>query len=104
MEELMDAVTQQYGPVSLRSAASPGGTWKVAGKNLVISLFPAADELSPEAHPAADAVQGDPVLHFFTTDTFHDLVGRSVPRKELKQLIFLSTLGTSCGVPTDKPK
>ncbi|HXX19766.1 MAG TPA: hypothetical protein VEJ46_10215 [Candidatus Acidoferrum sp.] len=104
MEELMDAVTEQYGPVSLRSAASPGGTWKVAGKNLVINLFPLADEPSPEAHPSADAMQGDSVLHFLTTDTFHDLVGRSVPRKELKQLIFLSTVGTSCGAPMDERK
>jgi len=104
MEELMDAVTGQYGPVSLRGAASPGGIWKVAGKNLVINLFPLADESSQEAYPSADATQGDPVTHFFTTDAFHDSVGRSVPRKELKQLVFLSTVGTSCGVPMDERK
>lgn len=103
MEELMDAVTEQYGPVSLRSATSLGGTWKVDGKNLVISLTPLADEPSPETEHSADATQ-DPALRSFTTDTFHDLVGRSVPRKELKQLIFLSTVGTNCGVPMDKAK
>lgn len=104
IEELTDAVTQQYGAVSLKGAALPGGTWKVASKHLVISLFPLADEPSPEAHPSADATQGDPGTYFFTTDTFHDSVGRSVPRTDLKELIFLSTLGTSCGVPVDKRK
>jgi len=103
MEELMDAVTEQYGSVSLKGA-SPGGTWNVVGKNLVISLFPLADQSSPEAHPSADAMQGDGASFFFTTDTFHDALGRSVPRKELKQLIIISKFGTSCGVPMDKPK
>jgi hypothetical protein len=103
VEELMDAVTEQYGSVSLKGAL-PGGTWNVPGKNLVISLFPLADESSPEAHPSADAMQRDPGTYFFTTDTFHDSVGRSVPRKELKELIILSKFGTSCGVPMDKPK
>jgi len=103
MEELMDAITEQYGPVYLRGAL-PGGTWKDAGKNLVITLFPLADESSQEAHPSADATQDDPVKHFFTTDAFHDSVGRSVPRKELKELIILSKFGTSCGVPMDKRK
>ncbi len=103
MEELVNAVTERYGPVYLKSAL-PGGIWKIASKNLAISLFPVADESSREAHPSADAMEGDPVTHFFTTDEFHDSVGRSVPRKELKELIFLSTVGTSCGVPMEKPK
>ncbi len=102
MEELVNAVTERYGSVYLKSAL-PGGIWKDASKNLVINLFPLADESSPEAHPS-DAMQGDPVTYFFTTDAFHDSVGRSVPRKELKELIFLSTVGTSCGVPMVKPK
>ncbi len=103
MEELVDAVTERYGSAVLKFD-SPGGIWKDASKNLVINLFPLADESSQEAHPSADAMQGDPVTYFFTTDAFHDLVGRSVPRKELKELIFLSTFGTSCGVPMDKLK
>ena len=103
MEGLMDAVTEQYGSVYLRGAL-PGGTWKDASKNLVITLFPLADESSQEAHPSADAMQDDPITHSFTTDVFHDSVGRSVPRKELKELIILSKFGTSCGVPMDKPK
>lgn len=103
MEELMDAITEQYGSVYLRGAL-PGGTWKDASKNLVITLFPLADESSQEAHLSADAMQDDPVTYFFTTDAFHDSVGRSVPRKELKELIILSKFGTSCGVPMDKPK
>lgn len=103
MQELIDAVTEQYGSVSLKGAL-PGGTWNVVGKNLVISLFPLADESSPEAHPSADAMQGDGASYFFTTDAFHDSVSRSVPRKELKELIILSKFGTSCGVPMDKPK
>ena len=101
MEELVDAVTEQYGSVYLKSAV-PGGIWKDASKNLVINLSSLADESGPEAHPSADALQGDPMACFFTTDAFHDSVGRSVPRKELKELIFLSTVGTSCGVPMAK--
>jgi hypothetical protein len=101
MEELTDAVTELYGPVSLKGVL-PGGTWKDASKNVVIDLAPLADQPSPEEHP--DAMQGDPSTRVFNTDAFHDLVGRSVPRKELKQLIFLSTVGTSCGVRVDKPK
>ena len=101
--ELTDAVTERYGAVYLKGAL-PGGIWKDASKNLVINLFPLADESTQEAHPCADAMQGDPVTRFFTTDAFHDSVGRSVPRKELKQLIFLSTVGTSCGVRMDKSK
>jgi hypothetical protein len=101
MEALTDAVTELYGPVSLKGAL-PGGTWKDASKNLVIELAPLADQPSPEEHP--DAMQGDPSTRVFNTDAFHDSVGRSVPRKELKELIFLSTVGTSCGVPMDKPK
>ena len=103
IEELTDAVKERYGALYLKGTL-PGGIWKDARKNLVINLFPLADESSQEAHPSADAMQGDPVTHFFTTDAFHDSVGRSVPRKELKQLIFLSTVGTSCGVRMDKPK
>jgi len=101
MEELVDAVTERYGSVYLKSA-SPGGIWKDASKNLVINLSSLADESSPEAHPSADALQVDPMAYFFTTDAFHDSVGRNVPRKELKELIYLSTIGTSCGVPTKK--
>lgn len=70
----------------------------------MIDLVPLADESSPEEHPSADAMKRDPVTYFFTTDAFHDSVGRNVPRKELKELIFLSTVGTSCGVPIDKRK
>lgn len=103
MEELTDAVTERYGSVYLKGAL-PGGIWRNASKNLVINLFPLADESSPEAHPSADAMQGDPVTYFLTTDASHDSVGRSVPRKELKELIFLSTFGTSCGVPREKHK
>ena len=103
MEELMDAVAEQYGPVWLKGTLS-GGTWKVASKNLMISLVSLADESSPEEHSPPAAVQSDPSTQFFTTDAFHDSVGRSVPRKELKELIFLSTIGTSCGVRVDKPK
>jgi hypothetical protein len=101
MQELTDAVTELYGPVSLKGVL-PGGTWKDASKNLVIDLAPLADQPSPEQHP--DAMQGDPSTRVFNTDSFHDSVGRSVPRKELKELIILSTLGTSCGVPMDKRK
>jgi len=104
MEELMDAVTEQYGPVYLSGGATPGGIWKDARKHLVINLLPLADESSQEAHHSADAMKNDPVSYFFTTDAFHDSVGRSVPRKELKELIILSTFGTSCGAPMDKPK
>src|SRR5580704_14301418 len=43
MEELTDAVTERYGQVYLKSAL-PGGIWKVASKNFVISLSPLADE------------------------------------------------------------
>jgi hypothetical protein len=82
----------------------PGGTWKDASKTLVIDLFPLADESSPEALPVTDAMKGDPFTYFFTTDAFHDSVGRGVPRKELKEIVFLSTIGTSCGVPMDKRK
>ena len=103
MEELVDAVTERYGSVWLKGTLQ-GGTWKVASKNLMISLVPLADEPSPEEHPLPSAMHGDPSTQFFTTDAFHDSVGRSVPRKELKELIFLSILGTSCGVPTDKGK
>lgn len=103
MEELVDAVTERYGSAVLQFD-SPGGVWKDASKTLVVDLFPLADEPSPEARPVPDAVQRDPVTYFFTTDAFHDSVGRSVPRKELKELIFLSTVGTSCGVRLDKDK
>jgi hypothetical protein len=103
MQELTDAITERYGSVSLKGDM-PGGIWKVASRKLVINLFPLADESSPEADPSTDAAQRDPVTHFFTTDAFHDSVDRSVPRKELKELIFLSMFGTSCGVPIDKPK
>jgi hypothetical protein len=103
MEELMDAVTERYGPVYLKGAL-PGGTWKDDSKKLVISLVPLADEPSQEGHALPDAKQGDPVTQFFATGAFHDSVGRSVPREELKELIFLSTFGTSCGVPMDKRK
>ena len=103
MEELTDALTERYGPAYLKSAL-PGGIWKVASKNLVINLSPLADESSQEAHPSADAKQGDPVTYFFTSDEFHNSIGRSVPRKELKELIFLSTVGTNCGVPVEKRK
>lgn len=82
----------------------PGGIWKDASKNLVINLHPLADEASPEAQPVPDAMKGDPVTYFFTTDAYHDSVGRSVPRKELKELIFLATFDTSCGVRVDKRK
>jgi hypothetical protein len=99
MDELMDAVTERYGPASLKGAL-PGGTWKVASKNFVIDLAPLADQPSPEETP--DAMQGDPSTRVFDSDAFHDSVGRSVPRTELKELIFLSTFGTSCGVPTPK--
>jgi len=99
IEELVNAVTERYGSPVLKGDM-PGGIWKDASKNLVINLFPLADESSQEAH----ATQGDPVTYFFTTDAFHDSVGRGVPRKELKELIFLSTVGTSCGVPIDKRK
>jgi hypothetical protein len=101
MEELTDAVTELYGEASLKGAL-PGGTWKDAGKNLVIDLAPLADQPSPEEHP--DAMQGDPSTRVFNTDAFHDSVGRSVPRKELKELIILSAFGTSCGVPNEKLK
>jgi len=104
MEELMDAVTEQYGPAYLTGGALPGGTWKDARKNLVINLFPLADESSQDARPSIDPMKTDPVLYFLTTDAFHDSVGRSVPRKELKELIMLSTFGTRCGAPMDKPK
>jgi hypothetical protein len=103
MEELTAAVTERYGAAYLKGDVS-GGTWKDASKNLVISLVALADEPSPEASPSADAKQGDPGMDVFKTDAFHDSIGRSVPRKELKQLIFLSTVGTSCGVRLDKPK
>jgi hypothetical protein len=82
MEELTDAVTELYGSMSLKGAL-PGGTWKDASKNLVIELAPLADQSSPEEHP--DAMQGDPSTRVFNTDAFHDSVGRSVPRKELKE-------------------
>ena len=103
MQELADAVTERYGPVWLKGTLQ-GGTWKVTSKSLMISLVPLADEPSPEEHPLPAAMQSDPTTQFFTTDAFHDSVGRSVPRKELKELIFLSILGTSCGVPIDKRK
>jgi hypothetical protein len=101
MEELVDAVTERYGSVYLKGAL-PGGIWKDASKNLVINLFPLADASSQEAHASADAMQRDPVTSVFTTDAFHDSVGRSVPRKDLKELIFLATVGTSCGVRTQR--
>jgi hypothetical protein len=103
MEELVNAVTERYGSPVLKGEM-PGGIWKDASKTLVIDLFPLADESSPEAHPVPDAMKGDPVTYFFTTDAFHGLAGRSVPRKELKELIFLSTFDTSCGVRMEKPK
>jgi hypothetical protein len=103
IEELVDAVTERYGSAALKFD-SPGGVWKDASKNLVIDVFPLADEPSPEARPVPDAMQGDRVTWFFTTDAFHALVDRSVPRKELKQVIFLSTFDSSCGVRLDKRK
>lgn len=102
MEELENAVTERYGPAYLKGTV-PGGTWKVASKRLMITLVPLADESSPEEHPV-QTLESDPFTQFFVTDAFHDSVGRSVPRKELKELIFLSIFGTSCGVPMDKPK
>lgn len=99
MEELVDAVTERHGSVYLKGAL-PGGIWKVASKNFVINLFPLADTSSQETHLSADAMRRDPVTSVFATDVFHDSIGRSVPRKDLKQLIFLATFGTSCGVPT----
>jgi hypothetical protein len=102
IEELTDAITERYGSVSLKGAWG-GGIWKDASKNLVINLSPLADESSPEEHPP-DAMQSDPVTYFFSTDASHGSVGRSVPRKELKQLVFLSTFGTSCGARMDKRK
>jgi hypothetical protein len=101
MQELVDAVTERYGSMYLKGAL-PGGIWKVARKHLVINLSPLADTSNQEAHPSADAMQRDPVTSVFATDAFHDLVGRSVPRKDLKQLIFLATIGTSCGVRTQR--
>lgn len=71
-------------------------------KNLVISLDLLADERSQEEHPSQNGTQGDPVIEAPTTDASHDSIGRSVPRKGLKQLIFLSTIGTSCGIPLGK--
>lgn len=103
MEELVNAVTERYGSPVLKGDM-PGGIWKDASKTLVIDLFPVADESSPEARPVPDAMKGDPFTYFFTTDAFHDSVGRSVPRKELKELVFLATFDTSCGVRVDKPK
>jgi len=103
LEELVDAVTERYGSPALKFD-SPSGIWKDASKNLVIDLFPLADESSPEARPVPDAMQSDRVTWFLTTDAFHAIVDRSVPRKELKQLIFLSTFYSSCGVRLDKPK
>jgi len=103
MEELIDAVTELYGPASLKGAL-PGGTWKVASKNFVINLFPLADQSGQDEHSPPDAMQGDPITQSVTTDAFHDSVSRSVPRTELKELVFLSTFGTSCGVPMDKLK
>jgi hypothetical protein len=79
MEELVDAVTERYGSAYLKFD-SPGGIWKDVSKNLVIDVFPLADEPSPEARPVPDAMQGDRVTWFFTTDAFHALVDRSVPR------------------------
>ena len=102
MDELVEAVTEQYGPAYLKGD-SPGGTWKDASGNLVIDLVALADE-SSQAHPSAEAMQRDPVTQVFTTDVFHDSVGRSVPRKELKELVILAKIGTSCGVPGGTPK
>jgi len=103
IEELVDAVTERYGSAVLKGDF-PGGIWKDASKNLVINLSPLADEPSPEARPVPDAMQGDRVTWFFTTDAFHALVDRSVPRKELKQLVFLSTFDSSCGVRLENLK
>jgi hypothetical protein len=99
-EELLGAVTEQYGSATVRNAL-PGGIWKDDSKHLVISLLPLANESSPQEHPSADTTDG--VTYFLTTDAFHDSIGRSVPREELKELIFLSTFDTSCGVHMDKP-
>jgi hypothetical protein len=103
IDELVDAVTERYGPASLKGAV-PGGTWKVANKNFVINLFPVADQSSQNDHSLPETLQGDPTARVVTTDAFHNAVGRSVPHTELKELIFLSTFGTSCGVPMDKNK
>lgn len=103
MEELTQAVTERYGSPVIKFDM-PGGTWKDASKHLVIDLYAPADESSPEAQPVPDAMKGDPVTYFFTTDAFHNLVDRSVPRKELKELIFLAMFDTTCGVRVDKPK
>lgn len=94
MEELVNAVAERYGAPVLKGDM-PGGTWKDASKNLVIDLYPPADEPSPEAQPVPDAMKGDPVTYFFTSDAFHNLVDRSVPRRELKELIFLAMFDTS---------
>ena len=103
LEELASAVTERYGSPLLKGDMG-GGTWKDASKNLVIDVYPLADESSPEAQPVPDAMKGDPVTYFFTSDAFHNIVDRSVPRKELKELIFLAMFNTSCGVRVDKPK
>lgn len=101
MKELVDAVTERYGSVYLKGPL-PGGIWKDASKKLVINLFPLADASSRDAHASADAMQRDPVTGVLTTDAVLDSVGRSVPRKDLKELIFLATVGTSCGVRTQR--
>lgn len=101
MKELVDAVTERYGSVYLKGPL-PGGIWKDARKNLVINLFPLADASSQDAHASADAMQRDPVTGVLTTDAVLDSVGRSVPRKDLKELIILATVGTSCGVRTQR--
>lgn len=103
LEELANVVTERYGAPLLKGDRG-GGTWKDAGKNLVVDLYPLADEPSPEAQPVPDAMKGDPVTYFFTTDAFHNIVDRSVPRKELKELIFLAMFDTSCGVRVEKRK
>lgn len=103
LEELASVVTERYGAPLLKGDRG-GGTWKDASKNLVIDVYPLADEPSPESQPVPDAMKGDPVTYFFTSDAFHNIVDRSVPRKELKELIFLAMFNTSCGVRVDKPK
>lgn len=103
LEELANVVTERYGSPLLKGDRG-GGTWKDASKNLVVDLYPLADEPSPEAQPVPDAMKGDPVTYFFTTDAFHNIVDRSVPRKELKELIFLAMFDTSCGVRLEKRK
>lgn len=102
MEELEAAVSARYGPAYLKGAAS-GGTWNDETNKAVINLASLADEASPDTHLPADTPQQDPA-HFFATEAFHDSVGRSMPRKHLKELTILSKFGYSCGVQKSEHK